>query len=76
MFLLQHSIDGRINLVQISKCIKIHHVGVINPLCANPREKQNLKITKLLYVNKALTKVVLLSTISPKEIQHKAAQNN
>ena len=28
------------------------------------------------FSNKALTKVVLLSTISPKEIQHKAAQNN
>ena len=29
MFLLQRSIDGRINLVEISKCIKIQYGSVI-----------------------------------------------
>ena len=46
MFSLQRSIDGRINHVQISKCIKLHHVSVINPLIANPWKKKSLKITK------------------------------
>ena len=54
MLSLQRFIDGRIYLVQVSKCIEIHYFSVIKPLSTNIWKKQSLTITKSLRVKEEL----------------------